>query len=346
MNQKSFLTPFVIALVAICSLVAHPASAQITINTVPVGNAGNANDSTGYGGVSYDYYAGTYEVRVSQYAAFLNAVAKTDTYGLYNGSMATDLTIAGITRSGVAGNYTYSVLGSGNKPVTYVSWFDSARFVNWMQNGQPTGAQAAGTTETGTYSLNGATTGVGFTRNSGVTYGLPTENEWYKAAYHQPAAQGGDSDDYWLYPTADNAIPNSRNGSLSDPNSGNFFRDDGIANGFNGGYAVNNSTTVPSGNALTDGGAFSLADSYFGTFDQGGGVWEWSEAVIGANRGIRGGSWSGGESSLRATSRNSFFPANESAIIGFRVVVVPEPSVVAMMTLGIVMLVWKRKRSL
>lgn len=346
MNQKSSRNPAIIVLAAICSLVTQPASAQITINSVPVGDIGNANDSTGFGGVSYGYAIGTYEVTVSQYTAFLNAVAKTDTYGLYNGSMATDLTIAGITRSGVSGGFTYSVLGSGNKPVTYVSWFDSARFVNWMQNGQPTGTQAAGTTETGTYALNGATAGVVFTRNGGVTYGLPTENEWYKAAYHQPAAQGGDSDEYWLYPTANNAIPNSRNGSLSDPNSANFFRDDGIANGFNGGYAVNNSTTAPSGSALTDGGAFSLAESYYGTFDQGGDVWEWSEAVIGANRGIRGGSWSGGESSLRATTRNSFFPQNENAIVGFRIAVVPEPSVVAMMTLGIVLLAWMRRRTL
>ena len=97
----------------------------ITIPTVPVGNAGNANDpATGnlYGGVAYDYRIGTFEVTVGQYTAFLNAVAATDTYGLYHPSMATDLNIAGIARSGVSGSYTYSVIGSPNKPVTYVSW--------------------------------------------------------------------------------------------------------------------------------------------------------------------------------------------------------------------------------
>jgi formylglycine-generating enzyme required for sulfatase activity len=215
-----------------------------------------------------------------------------------------------------------------------------------LQNGQPTGAQAAGTTETGAYTLNGAVSGVSFTRNANVSYGLPSENEWYKAAYHQPAAQGGDSDDYWLYATANNAIPNSRNGSASDANSANFFRDDGIANGFNGGYAANNSTTSPSGNALTDVGAFSLADSFYGTFDQNGNVWEWNDAVIGSNRGIRGGSWSGNDTVMSALSRNSFFPANENAIIGFRVAIVPEPGVVGIVALGIVMLAWKRKRIL
>lgn len=330
----------------VCGLMAQSASATITMDFVPVGDAGNANDNTGYGGVSYGYAIGTYEVTSGQYAAFLNAVAKTDTYGLYNPSMATDFTIAAITRSGVSGSYSYSTLNGGNRPITYVSWFDAARFVNWLQNGQPEGAQGPGTTETGTYTLNGAMSGVSFTRNAGATYGLPSENEWYKAAYYQPAAQGGDSDNYWLYPTANNAVPNSRNGSASDPNSANFFRDDGAANGYNGGYAVNNSLTSPSGIALTEVGAFSVADSFYGTFDQGGGVWEWNDAVTGSNRGIRGGAWGVGENTLRASSRNSFFPQNEDKSIGFRVDFIPEPSVIGLVTLGFALVALRRSRAL
>ena len=341
--MRNLLKPFAVASALGC-LMAKSAFGDITIDYVPVGNLGNANDTTGFGGVGYGYTIGTYEVTINQYTAFLNAVAKTDTYGLYNPSMGSDLNIAGISRSGVSGSFVYSALNGGNRPVTYVSWFDAARFVNWLQNGQPAGAQVAGTTETGTYTLSGALSGVSFTRNANVNFSLPSENEWYKAAYHQPAAQGGDSDDYWLYPTRNNSIPNSRNGSASDPNSANLFRDDGIANGFNGGYAVNNSTTTPAGNALTDVGAYSLAASYYGTFDQGGNVWEWNDAVIGSARGIRGGSWSGNESVLRATSRSSFSPGNESGIIGFRVIV-PEPSVVGLMTLGMALLAWKRKRA-
>lgn len=73
----------------------------VTIDTVPVGDVGNANDSGNlYGGVAYGYSIGKYEVTVGQYTAFLNAVAATDTYGLYNPSMATDLNIAGIARPG------------------------------------------------------------------------------------------------------------------------------------------------------------------------------------------------------------------------------------------------------
>ncbi len=60
--------------------------ATISIDTVFVGDAGNANDpltGNAYGGVDYGYHIGTYEVTNSQYTAFLNATATTDTHGLY-----------------------------------------------------------------------------------------------------------------------------------------------------------------------------------------------------------------------------------------------------------------------
>jgi len=328
------------------ALMAQTGSALVTIDSVPVGNAGNANDpTTGFGAVGYNYGIGKYEVTLNQYTEFLNAVGSTDTYELYHSQMGLNPNIMGIARSGASGSYSYSVIGSGNRPVTYVSWYDSARFVNWLHNGQPVGLQAAGTTETGAYTLTG-NTGL-IARNAGWTYGLPSENEWYKAAYHQPASLGGDVDNYWLYPTANNAIPNSRNGSLSDLNSGNFYRDDSLVNGFNGGYAVNNSTAFPTGNALTDAGGFSLAGSFYGTFDQGGSEWEWNDAVIGSSsRGLRGGSWVDNESSLRASSRGYFVPAYESNFFGFRVVIVPEPAVAGLMMVGMALVAWKRKRTL
>ena len=93
---------------------------------------------------------------------FLNAVAATDTYALYNSSMATDLNAAGISRSGSPGSYTYGVVGSANHPITYVSWGDAARFANWLHNGQPglsgpAVPENAASTEDGSYFLNGAT---------------------------------------------------------------------------------------------------------------------------------------------------------------------------------------------
>ena len=348
MNTSS-LPKLLFVTLAAGGLLLQTASALITIETVPVGNAGNeADPTTGYGAVGYDYGIGKYEVTLNQYTEFLNAVGATDTYGLYNTSMGTDLRMAGISRSGASGSYTYSVMGSGNRPVTWVRWYDSARFANWLGNGQPTGAQAAGTTETGAYTLTG-NTGI-IMRNAGWTYSLPSENEWYKAAYHQPVSLGGDTDNYWLYPTANNAIPNSRNGSASDPNSANFYRDDSIANGFNDGHAVTGVAGYSSSqNYLTDAGAFSLANSFYGTFDQGGNVWEWNDAVNRSSRGLRGGAWNGGDFALRASFRNLYdldgVPAVEDFSIGFRVAIVPEPSVAGIMALGMALVAWKRKGS-
>ena len=140
-----------------CLLFVNTASAAVNIDYVLVGNAGNTNDpTTGYGSVAYKYQISKNETTISQYADFLNTKAKTDSFGLYNTAMTTDLNSAGITRSGVSGSYTYSVIsGAGNRPITYVSWFDAARFANWLHNGQGNGS-----TETGAYTLAGATSGV------------------------------------------------------------------------------------------------------------------------------------------------------------------------------------------
>lgn len=93
------------------------------------------------------------------------------------------------------------MIDSVNKPIGYISWGDAARFANWLTNGQPTGMQGAGTTETGSYTLNGAMTNTALqavTRNANARYVVPTENEWYKAAYYDPTAGAGGGDNYWL----------------------------------------------------------------------------------------------------------------------------------------------------
>ena len=83
--------------------------------------------------MAYNYQIAKNETTISDYAQFLNAKAQADPYGLYNTSMGTDANVAGITRSGASGSYTYSVLtGSGNHPIAYVSWFDAARYANWL----------------------------------------------------------------------------------------------------------------------------------------------------------------------------------------------------------------------
>lgn len=139
---------------------------------------------------------------IAQYTAFLNAVAKTDSYNLYDTRMATDLNSAGISRTRTSGNYVYSVMensgSSANRPITYVTWFAAARFAHWLANGQPSGAQNSSTTENGTYNLNGATSGNAVAKNSinpntgsTPTYSIPTYDEWYKAAYYSPELNNG-----------------------------------------------------------------------------------------------------------------------------------------------------------
>ncbi len=100
------------------------ASGSITIPTVPIGNPGNAPDFTGYGSVAYEYNIGANEVTIGQYAAFLNAVAATDTFGLYNGNMPDPL--GGITRSGSM-RLSFSKVGQHNSTFPRESLFRKVR---------------------------------------------------------------------------------------------------------------------------------------------------------------------------------------------------------------------------
>jgi formylglycine-generating enzyme required for sulfatase activity len=326
-------TTFACVLV-VCGLVlVHPLASRATvvIDTVPIGNPGNANDSnTGnlYGGVPYSYGIGKFEVTVGQYTEFLNAVAATDTYGLYNPSMATNLNIAGIAQNGMSGSFTYSVIGSANHPISYVNWGDAARFANWLTNGQPTGAEGPGTTETGSYTLNGAVTRTALnavTRNASAAWVIPTESEWYKAAYYDPGAGH-----YWNYPTGTVTKPTSAPPG-STPNTANYF--DNVT-----GYAVTQSTSLSSSqNYLTDFGAYTASASPYGTFDQGGNVSEWTEALP-LGRVFRGGSWDLGNGPLQAAGRATTGSETESSEIGFRLAAVPEPT--SKTLAAIALLIW------
>jgi len=335
MNRKPCLS----CVVALVLLSGAPAmGANITIPTVPVGNPGNAADSTGFGAVAYSYRIGTYEVTNAQYAAFLNAKAASDPLALYSTNMGSNAR-GGITRSGTSGSYTYATKPNmADKPVNYVNWYDAIRFANWLHNGQ-----GAGDTETGAYTLLGGTptpsNGGSITRNLGATWFLPSENEWYKAAYYQPAAEGGDADSYWLYPTASNSAPTVATansvGDISNP-------DANVANFLSG--ADWNSLD---GNVTTVGSAGPLSESFYGTSDQGGNVWEWNEAFIRPSyRGLRGGSWANPASILQSSVQGSNSPSLEDPFVGFRVAAIPEPSSLALSTRGLMAftgVAWRRR---
>jgi formylglycine-generating enzyme required for sulfatase activity len=312
------------------------AQADVNMAFVTVGNPGNAADpSTGYGAVPYTYQMGKYDVTLGQYTTFLNAVAQTDTYGLYGSGMSTNYSNIKITQSGNSGSYSYSVTGSdpqaANCPVFDVTWGDAARFCNWLQNNQPTGAEGPGTTETGAYTLNGATSRpalMAITRNAGAVDFIPSEDEWYKAAYYNPSNAS-----YWLYPTQSNTAPSHRL-SATGTNNANFS---------NGGY------TDPT-NYLTPVGAFAASPGPYGTYDMGGDVWQWNEANIsGLERGVRGGSWIYDSDNLAASARGSLHPAAEIDFMGFRVAsseAVPEPGSITLVVCGglcLLAYVWRRR---
>ncbi len=288
-----------------------------------------------YGSVGYTYQMGKYDVTVGQYCQFLNAVAKTsDPYGLYYRDMATDYRTIAITQNGSAPNYSYTVTGSdsqaANCPIFDITWGDAARFCNWLQNGQSTAAEGNGTTETGAYTLNGDTTNLMTeTRNAGAKYFIPSENEWYKAAYYDPS-----NGSYWSYPTQSNTPPS--NSLLLSATSNND------ANYYTGSY------TDPT-NYLTPVGDFEDSPSPFGTYDMGGDVWQWNEANIsGSFRGLRGGAWYNFLSNYLASStRIDDDPTSENYYFGFRVASVPEPGTIALLLAGVLSLLayaWRRRR--
>lgn len=320
-------------LILLAGLRLATAQPLVSIDMVLVGDPGNAaasnanvtydptrySDARGYGAVAYIYRIGRTEVTIAQYKAFLDAVATVPSAGyltdLWNDNMQSDANSAGISRSGSGTTddpYVYSIVGdSGNHPVTYVSWFSAARFVNWLQNG----ATAASDTETGAYTLNGASSGM-IPRNSGATWWLPNEDEWYKAAYYSPLLNGG-TGGYTLYANQSNVLGSNVVGAA------------GGANYNNGVYATTQqSIKLPNQNYLTNVGAYTDTVSYYGTYDQNGNAWEWTDTVVsGSKYRIRNGSWiDQNEALLSAAASLSAPPTTMLFDIGFRVASAQPPT--------------------
>jgi sulfatase modifying factor 1 len=339
------VTSFFVAWVVLA--VSAGTAQALTIDLVTVGGPNNAADDTGYGSVSHTYQIGKHEVTAVQYAEFLNAVARTDTYNLYHEFMWTSDSGCKIQRTGSSGSYAYSVAGDRElRPVNYVSFWDACRFANWLHNGQPKGEQGPGTTETGAYTLNGyeGSDGREISRNPGARFWIPSEDEWYKAAYHK---NDGPSGNYWEYPTRSEAPPTSELPPGTDMLNGSA----NYADYYDGGYVdpVYYTTEVAAYTARP-------SDSPYGTFDQGGNVEEWNDTLISTGvsmgepfgaRGLRGGHWWGGSPWLAASTRGSVQPALEGMVTGFRVASVPEPSAIALLSMGTLALLayaWRKRR--
>ena len=314
----------------------------VEIETVVIGNAGNAAEPvTGFGSVDYEYRLGIYEVTNDQYAEFLNAVATTsDPNELYHERMTSDRR-GGIARIESDGGYSYEIKDNmGNKPVNFVSFWDAARFANWLQNRQPTGEQMAGTTETGAYTLTEKTPdNTSVLRNADAVWFIPNADEWFKGAYHQPFSQGGDSDDYWDYATASNEAPTCATanevGDIANPG-------ENVVNYMSCANWNNN----PGNNVITVGSAGLLSSSYYGTYDQNGNLAEWTDTIYSReNRGAFGGTYFSSPESLLVIPFGTPLANTEIAAGGFRVgQIVPEPSGLLIVMIALIAATFSRRR--
>jgi len=276
---------------------------------VTIGNAGNTADDTGYGGVDYNYRMGVHEVSEKMI----------NSYNADNAGMLISQDSRGPDR-----------------PATSVNWNEAARFVNWLNTSE--GHDPAYKFTTGGVSDNIALWSLGDDgynasnpfRNSNAHYFLPSENEWYKAAYYDPDKSGGAG--YYDYATGSDTAPTTTSGGMA---SGTAVYRDGV-------------NSNPGGPAdITNAGGLSP----YGTMAQNGNVWEWSESNYTApndpasgDRVLRAGSWVADSSLLQSSFRFSLSPSNEDGLVGFRVAAVPEPSGVSLLLIGAVGLLMKRKR--
>jgi len=267
---------------------------SVDIDFVEIGNTGVTTGDTTAGGtfgvVNYEYSIGKFEVTADQWAAVI----------------AADSVV------GNAGN------SSGSQPTASSSWYEAAKFANWLTSGDAL---------QGAYGFSDATTFTGVDRDTALTtfgtiYVLPTEDEWYKAAYLKSDGSG-----YTLYATGD-SVPTA------------------------GTDANYNFATPPTWNV----GSGSVENN--GTYDMGGNVWEWGESAFsggeptgGESRVLRGGLWSGNSLNLQSSLRFDYDPGAEDGGFGFRVAsvsaavaVVPEPSSVGLLVIGAMGCVLRRKR--
>jgi sulfatase modifying factor 1 len=319
----------VLAVTAILMIVASTHAHAVTIDWVTVGDPGNAADDTTYGAVADAFQIMKFEWTNSQYVEFLNAVDPngTNPNAIYNTSMGSDARGGISFTSGAASGSKYAARANmGDKPVNYVSWFDAARVANWLQNGQGTGS-----TETGAYTLNNATSGPAPAVNSGASYFLPTEDQWYKAAFYKGS---GLNAGYWDYatqsdtaPTAVTSGPTGIGSAGGTGNFANYLR----ATDWNG--QDGNVTTVG-----TNGGP-----SAYGALDMSGNVNEWTDLAM-----VGGGSWYDDAFLLSSSGWKSGDPSGD--MIGFRLASpVPEPATLGLAS-GVSLCAWwvlkRRRRSM
>jgi formylglycine-generating enzyme required for sulfatase activity len=288
----------VLVLVAVLFGMANIAPADmiqgINIEFITIGNAGNPGDTRaeanpyGSGFVNYEYRIGKYEVANAQWNAFTLAV------GVPTGNPSTA--------------YDASTYWTGKDvPTNQVSWYEAAQFCNYLTSGDKS---------LGAYIFGNRGDFIGIDRAMaqaiyGTIYVLPTEDEWYKAAYYTGSGYSLYANGLDTIPTADNGW-NYLGGSYSEP------------------WDVGTGTQEQNG-----------------TYDMMGNVWEWNEMQFGSLQGVRGGSFHHYDYILSSSIQGSNYaaPGDEVGEIGFRVVeIVSVPSAVILGSLGLTFSGWMLHR--
>ena len=286
---------------------------QFTLDFTTIGNANNSADTNGYGSVGYDYRIGTYEI--SQYQ-----IDRATASGLSNV---------------VAGAF------SGDRPAGLMTWFESAAFVNWLNTSKGFTPAYNLTWSGSTWSMALWVEGAaGYDannkyRSSLAKYFLPSENEFYKAAFGKSDGIG-----YYLYPTASTNAPTA------------------VASGTASGTAVYKQEWGQGPASIYQAGGRSS----YGTMGQGGNMQEWQESAadgtnnnVGDQRMVRGGYWHFNSAPLDSSSRPTYDPTTGNVPnLGFRVAsvsgivpeppLIPEPSTYALFGLGALALVIAYRR--
>jgi len=201
-----------------------------------------------------------------------------------------------------------------------LSWFDAARFVNWLNEEQ--GAPAAYKFDEQNRFQLWAPGDVGYNpdnlyRNTRARYFMPSADEWHKAAYYDPV-----NERYWLYPYGSDDPPIA------------------VASGTDPGTAVYNQDG-PADVQLAGG------ENLFGLVGMAGNVYDWEETqvsltsdslindTVDGRRGANGGAWIFDlTTSLSSAFRNSGGSRASQSIGGIRVASIPEPSTLLLTLVG------------
>ena len=264
----------------IISLMGYAGFAQADF--VTIGDAGNSDDSTGFGGVSYEYNISATEVTIAEFAA---SGAGDGDEGFWNDGTRT--------------------VGTG-APASYVSLYEAMKYCNYLTSGNINSGYYSTSDGGATYQAN-ALSHDAYAAVNGISYFVPTDDEWYKAAYWTGLG-------YSDYANGDDVGTEPTHGTAS---GWNYYNSSGYVNG------------SPNYTWATGFGG----EEQNGTYDMMGNVWEWIEASAGA---IYGGCYNTSSSLLRSSfPYDALVPSSEAGVLGLRPVeVVPEPATALSLVLG------------